>query len=147
MITSQLKAGIAITVSLGVLGIFYFGLSPFGAFMPSSVAPTGLIAQDLSVGTGPAAEVGSVVSVNYVGTLEDGTTFDSSEGKGPYTFTLGEGTVIDGWEQGLIGMQAGGQRLLVIPASLAYGATGYGPIPPNTTLIFTIELVEVRSAQ
>lgn len=147
MITSQVKTGIAVATALGVLGIFYFGLSPFGALMSGSVDTTGLISQDLSVGSGPAAQLGSVVSVNYVGTLEDGTVFDTSEGKGPYTFTLGEGVVIEGWEQGLIGMQAGGARLLVIPASLAYGAAGYGPIPPNATLIFTVELVEVSPVQ
>lgn len=147
MISAQLKTGIAVAAALGVLGIFYFGMAPFGGVMSSSVAQTGLIAQDITMGSGPAAEIGSTVSVEYIGTLEDGTVFDSSEGKGPYTFTLGDGVVIEGWEQGLVGMQAGGQRLLVIPSSLAYGPSGFGPIPPNATLIFTVRLVEVRSAQ
>jgi FKBP-type peptidyl-prolyl cis-trans isomerase len=144
MITAQLKTGIAVVAALAVLSIFYFGTAPFGAVAPSSVAPTGLIAQDLSVGSGLSAQTGSVVTVNYVGSLEDGTVFDSTEGRAPYTFTLGTGAVIDGWEQGLVGMREGGRRLLIIPASLAYGATGYGPIPGNATLIFTVELVEVR---
>lgn len=144
MITAQIKTGIAVAAALGVVGVFYFGASPFGAVAPGSIASTGLVSQDLLIGSGAAAQEGSTVSVNYVGSLEDGTVFDSSEGKEPYTFVLGEGAVIDGWEQGLVGMQAGGRRLLIIPASLGYGATGYGPIPSNATLIFTVELVEVR---
>ena len=87
---------------------------------------------------------GDTVSVNYNGQLEDGTVFDTSVGRAPFSFTLGAGPVIAGWEQGIVGMQVGGKRLLVIPASLGYGAAGYGPIPGNATLVFEVELLSVK---
>jgi FKBP-type peptidyl-prolyl cis-trans isomerase FkpA len=106
---------------------------------------------DLRVGTGNAAAAGSSVTVNYTGWYYDasktdkkGLEFDSSAGQAPLTFTLGAGTVIPGWDQGLVDMRAGGLRRLIIPPSMAYGGTRYASIPPNATLVFDIELVEVQ---
>ena len=110
------------------------------------VTQSGLKYEDLSVGTGPAAKVGDTVAVHYTGTLEDGTMFDSSVDSGnPLEFTLGQGRVIAGWEEGIQGMQVGGKRKLTIPPDLGYGASGYPPvIPPNATLIFDVELVSIN---
>jgi FKBP-type peptidyl-prolyl cis-trans isomerase len=106
---------------------------------------SGLKYQELKVGSGPAAKVGDTVSVHYTGTLENGQKFDSSLDRDtPFTFTLGRGNVIDGWEEGLLGMQAGGKRKLTIPSNLAYGATGSGSIPPNATLLFEVELLSIN---
>lgn len=106
---------------------------------------TKLIIEDVRPGTGFEVKEGDTVTVNYVGTLQDGTQFDSSYSRGtPFTFKLGEGTVIKGWDQGLVGMKVGGQRILVIPASLAYGDRAIGPIPAGSTLIFSIELVDAQ---
>lgn len=88
---------------------------------------------------------GDTVSVDYTGTLEDGTQFDSSIGKTPFSFTVGQGEVIKGWDQGLIGMKVGEERKLTIPSNLAYGQSGAGQlIPPNATLIFTIKLISIN---
>lgn len=106
---------------------------------------SGLYIQDLEVGTGPAAAVGDSVRVHYVGWLPDGTVFDSSRERGmPITFMLGVGIVIKGWDEGLLGMQAGGVRKLVIRPELAYGRRGRSPIPPLATLIFEVELLSIR---
>jgi peptidylprolyl isomerase len=106
---------------------------------------SGLQYYDIVKGTGTTAEAGNTVSVHYSGWLEDGTQFDSSVDRGePFTLTLGAGGVIPGWEEGLLGMQVGGKRQLRIPAALAYGETGSGPIPPNATIIFDIELLDVQ---
>ena len=103
---------------------------------------TKLEMNDTVVGTGAEAVKGKKVTVHYTGTLLDGTKFDSSYDRGqPLAFPLGQHLVIPGWEQGLIGMRVGGKRKLTIPPSLAYGATGKGPIPPNATLIFDVELL------
>ena len=104
----------------------------------------GLIKEDLVVGTGAEAVAGKKVSVHYTGTLTDGKKFDSSVGRGPFDFKLGGGQVIQGWDQGVAGMKVGGLRKLTIPPELAYGARGYPPvIPPNSTLVFEVELLEV----
>ena len=106
---------------------------------------SGLQYYDITQGSGPAAESGQTVTVHYSGWLEDGTKFDSSVDRGePFTFVLGQGNVIPGWDEGLVGMQAGGKRQLRIPAALAYGEGGSGPIPANATLIFDVELLEVQ---
>ena len=99
---------------------------------------------DIVVGTGEEARVGDTVTVDYMGTLTDGKKFDSSKDHGqPFSFTLGEGSVIKGWEEGVPGMKVGGKRTLVIPPDLAYGNNAAGPIPANSTLIFEIELLKV----
>ena len=101
---------------------------------------------DVEVGTGAEAVAGKTVVVHYTGKLEDGTVFDSSHNRGvPFEFPLGAGRVIAGWEQGVAGMKVGGKRTLVIAPELAYGPQGVpGAIPPNATLIFDVELLEVK---
>jgi FKBP-type peptidyl-prolyl cis-trans isomerase FkpA len=106
---------------------------------------------DLRVGTGATAASGNVLMVNYTGWLyeaskadQKGVEFESSIGRTPFSFTLGAGQVIGGWDQGIPGMKVGGLRRLLIPPSLAYGAVRNGPIPPNATLVFEIELLEVQ---
>jgi FKBP-type peptidyl-prolyl cis-trans isomerase/protein-disulfide isomerase len=108
-------------------------------------ASGGLVVEDIEVGTGAAANRGDEVTVDYTGKLADGTVFDSSIGRAPFKFVLGERKVIQGWDQGLIGMRIGGKRHLVIPPGLAYGSRGAPPrIPPNATLTFDVELKDVR---
>jgi peptidylprolyl isomerase len=106
---------------------------------------SGLRLHDLSCGTGPAAARGDTVTVDYVGALRDGTVVDSSSARGePFTFPLGASQVIPGWEEGLPGMRVGAVRELVVPAELAYGSSGvFEVVPPNATLVFEIELLEI----
>ena len=103
------------------------------------------------VGTGPTAVPGQTLAVAYTGWLYDptapenkGAVFDSASTANPFTFTLGSGFVIDGWEQGLLGMQVGGLRRIIIPPELGYGSAGQGAIPGNATLIFEVELVSIN---
>lgn len=99
----------------------------------------------LKEGTGEEAKNNDLVSVHYTGTLLDGTKFDSSLDRGsPFEFVLGAGSVIQGWEQGVLGMKVGEKRKLVIPPHLGYGASGSGIIPPNAYLVFEVELLEVK---
>ena len=107
---------------------------------------SGLEYWDIKVGTGAAAETGKNVQVDYTGWLTNGKKFDSSVGSGhPFDFMLGGGQVIKGWDEGVVGMKVGGKRQLRIPADLAYGAAGYANvIPPNSTLIFDVRLVDVK---
>ena len=103
--------------------------------------------ETLKEGTGVGAEDGDKVTVNYVGTLENGEKFDSSIDRGvPFSFTLGVGQVIKGWDQGILGMKKGEKRKLTIPPDLAYGEAGTpgGPIPPDATLIFEVELLAIN---
>ena len=104
-----------------------------------------LIIDDVVIGDGIEVREGDTVTVGYIGELQGGVEFDNSYKRGaPFTFTIGDGDVIAGWEQGVPGMRVGGERILVIPASLAYGERGVGQIPPNATLVFKIELLEVE---
>ncbi len=103
--------------------------------------------EDIVVGTGTEAKAGNTISAHYIGTLDNGTEFDNSYKRGePLEFPLGTGRVIPGWDLGLQGMKIGGKRKLTIPPELGYGASGTpgGPIPPNATLHFTVELVAVK---
>lgn len=101
---------------------------------------------DVTLGKGKEAKTGDKVFVHYTGTLLDETKFDSSYDRGkPFEFILGQNQVIQGWEKGVLGMKVGGKRNLVIPSSLAYGEQGIpGAIPPNATLVFEVELLEVK---
>ena len=106
---------------------------------------TELQIEDITVGDGEEAVAGKTITVHYTGTLTDGTKFDSSKDRGtPFSFNLGAGQVIQGWDQGFEGMKVGGVRKLTIPPAMGYGASGAGPIPPNSTLIFEVELLGVE---
>jgi FKBP-type peptidyl-prolyl cis-trans isomerase len=151
---------IAVAVSLAVVGFFFFGGDIQNFFESGQISNTtnqpnavdntqggSLIIQDETIGTGAEAVAGDVLTVNYVGTLSDGTKFDSSIDRGtPFQFTLGIGQVIPGWEQGFAGMKVGGKRKLIVPPSLGYGANQVGPIPANSTLIFEVELLKAEPA-
>lgn len=121
---------------------FLLALAGCGSDSPTdnSGGVTTLQVTDLTVGTGATAVNGDVCTVNYVGTFLDGRQFDA----GSFAFQLGAGRVIAGFDQGVVGMKVGGKRQLVIPPSLAYGSTGQGSIPPNTTLKFVVDLVSIQ---
>tara|TARA_B110000014_G_C20120756_1_gene593823 strand:- start:1321 stop:1659 length:339 start_codon:yes stop_codon:yes gene_type:complete len=108
----------------------------------------GLVIENIVVGEGPEAQDHNKVVVNYTGSLEDGSIFDSSlnPGRDPFTFTLGVGSVIKGWDLGVRGMKVGGKRKLTIPSDMGYGSQGAGKvIPPDATLIFEVELLGVET--
>lgn len=110
---------------------------------PSKV--TELKIEDIKIGTGREVKSGDTVTINYIGTLEDGTKFDSSYDRNqPIETKIGVGQVIQGWDEGVPGMKVGGKRKLTIPYQLAYGEKGYGPIPSKATLIFEVELVAIK---
>lgn len=107
----------------------------------------GLLVRDIDCGNGPAAESGFSATVNYTASLEGQEPFDDSAG-GTYIFRLGSGQVVSGWDQGLVGMQAGGVRELVVPPELAYGEAGFAPyVPPNTTVTYEVELLEISEPE
>lgn len=144
--------------ALGLLVILLLGLSSCANQEPETQAEgeeqtmdpvttaSGLQYQDLTVGSGAVAKAGDTVSVHYTGWLEDGTKFDSSLDRNqPFVFTLGTGGVIQGWDEGVAGMQEGGKRRLTIPPELAYGSRGAGGvIPPDATIIFEVELLDIQ---
>lgn len=118
---------------------------------PTSTPRAEFTITDLVVGTGAEAVNGRTTIVNYTGWLYDptrtdgkGNQFDTSIGRGPFSFVLGTGNVIQGWDRGVVGMRVGGRRRLLVPPELAYGSRGNGPIPPNATLVFDIELLTVQ---
>ncbi|AYH45235.1 FKBP-type peptidyl-prolyl cis-trans isomerase [Azoarcus sp. DN11] len=113
--------------------------------MSQTTTASGLVFEDLEVGSGATAVAGKRVSVHYTGWLTDGKKFDSSKDRNdPFDFPLGAGHVIRGWDEGVQGMQEGGRRKLTIPPQLGYGARGAGGvIPPNATLVFEVELLKV----
>lgn len=157
---------IAVTVVMLIGVIFYSASGAIGSFFSNSnqeniiknqdMNPTpnnsfsssvsGLEINDTQIGTGVEAVVGKVVTVHYTGALTDGRVFDSSLNRGtPFSFTLGAGQVIQGWERGFAGMKVGGKRRLIIPGDFAYGPSGVpGLIPPNATLVFEVELLDVK---
>lgn len=143
------RFGIPFALSALVLGgalVAGCGNSPA---TPSVNAP--FSQSDLRVGSGTEAANGNTLTVNYSGWLynasltdQKGPLFDTSAGAQPFSFTLGSSEVIKGWDQGLVGMKVGGLRRLVVPPSLAYGSARFGPIPPNATLLFEVELLDVQ---
>lgn len=162
---NPIQTGIAVALALAVIAVFFVfpGLSPLQSPAPESTdtltttqpsttdMPTENTDQlqitDEVIGTGAAAEAGDTVTVNYVGSLTNGTVFDASANHGTsgFTFNLGAGQVIKGWDQGIVGMKEGGKRKLVIPAALAYGNQAIGNIiPANSTLVFEVELLKVQ---
>ena len=127
-------------------------LHPMPSHLPAATASAPVVAgdlkiEDLTVGKGPAVKNGDTISVHYVGSLQDGTKFDASRDHGNQPFTLSiPGRVIDGWNKGIPGMRVGGKRKLTIPPQMGYGPRGSPPrIPPNATLVFEIELMEIKS--
>lgn len=152
MRTILLAAGLALAACRGTAGGAVAGQpeslnydASLGVDLASMTRlPSGLYVKDLEVGGGAEAEPGREAVVHYTGWLANGKPFDSSRGSDPYGFTIGAGQVIAGWDEGVAGMKTGGTRLLVIPPALGYGDGGSGPIPPGATLVFNVELVEVR---
>jgi FKBP-type peptidyl-prolyl cis-trans isomerase len=155
----MIKYVAAIVILLVLMAVFVLAQSTAGkSTAPNTNTPTkvtgdgvktasGLIYWDIRVGNGDVAKEGSHVRVHYTGWLTSGKKFDSSVDAGkPFDFTIGNGEVIKGWEEGVAGMKVGGKRQLRIPPDLAYGADGTpgGPIPPNATLIFDIRLLGVQ---
>lgn len=117
--------------------------NPMPTLPPSKI--TELKIEDIKVGTGSAVKSGDTVSINYIGTLENGTKFDSSYDRNqPFETQIGVGQVIEGWDKGVVGMQVGGRRKLTIPYQMAYGENGYGPIPAKATLVFEVELMSIK---
>lgn len=159
--TMVTPTGIAVALAVVVaLGFLFLGSAIFYPFEPQieeepvalgSALPENngnLMVTDSVVGTGAEVTLGTTVTVNYVGKLENGQVFDASANYGqPFSFTLGVQPVIQGWLQGLIGMKVGGKRTLVIPPELGYGGQAVGSIPANSTLIFDIELLEAVPPQ
>lgn len=150
---------VGLVIVLAILAVFQKSNSPeigggFGFFnlgsnsTPTPTAPpvvTELQGQDLKVGTGSAVISGDTIVVHYKGFFMDGKVFDSSYDRNePFTITTGANQVIPGFDQGVIGMKVGGLRKLLIPSSFAYGEKGAGPIPPNTPLVFEVELLEIK---
>ena len=147
---NQLNASIAVVLAIAVIALFFFIRTPLVPSTTSTNTNTqqnsGLIVQDELVGTGASAQAGDTVMIDYTGKLQDGTVFDTSIGKTPFSFIVGAGNVIPGMDQGIVGMKEGGKRLLIIPASLGYGSKANGPIPANSTLVFEVTLLKVTPA-
>ena len=137
-------AGIALVAFLlygnSIMSLFNFN----GDTGSQALIASGVAVRDDVVGTGAEAKAGDTLTVHYIGTLSDGKVFDSSVDRGvPFSFVLGVQQVIRGWDEGLLGMKEGGKRTLVIAPDYGYGPNGAGPIPPNSVLIFQVELIKV----
>lgn len=160
--TMVTPTGIAVALAVVIaLAFLFMGSSLFAPFESPAPAPelevgsalqaneeVKFMTTDTVVGTGAEAVRGASVTVNYVGTLANGQVFDASANHGqPFTFTLGVGQVIAGWDQGIVGMKVGGKRTLVIPPDMAYGDRAIGSIPANSTLMFEVELLDVAAPQ
>ncbi len=148
---------IAVCAGLVLLGYLLFAGPAMNLFNQSvmnstdnlntQTPETGVVVSDVVAGEGASAEAGDTLTVHYVGTLTDGKVFDSSVDRNtPFSFTLGIGEVIRGWDEGMLGMKVGGKRVLVIAPDYGYGAQVAGPIPANSTLIFEVELLDVKKS-
>lgn len=151
MKTLKKNEWIAVTVSLSVIAFFFlFGEQILKAILNSGAQQVPImtmpqiISEDVLVGTGAEALPGRQVTVEYTGKFTDGKVFDTSVGRGPFSFLLGAGQVIQGWDRGVVGMKVGGKRILTIPPEYGYGPSDYGPIPGGSTLIFEVELISVQ---
>jgi hypothetical protein len=149
----QSKLQASITPTPASTSSFTGGSYPIGSLDSIPPAPSanavstasGLVYEDLQVGDGATVKSGDTISVNYTGWLEDGTQFDSTITKGqPVDFQIGVGQVISGWDEGVVGMNVNGTRLLVIPPSLGYGSTANGSIPANSSLVFEVQVVSIK---
>lgn len=159
----SLNEGIGVSVALvAALGLLFFGNYIFGgaknvssgatatqkaqeANVASAVTTNAIRIDEISAGTGQAVKAGDTISVHYIGALAGGGIFDSSYDRGqPISFVVGAGQLIKGFDQGVVGMQVGGKRKITIPPELGYGTEQIGPIPPNSTLVFEVELVSVK---
>lgn len=140
-----LAAGVAALAAVGVI-LLLIALDEDGAELVEVTTPSGLRYIDLQIGSGRMPQPGDIVVMHYIGTLEDGTVFDDTRSFGqPFQFRLGIGGVIEGFDEGVATMREGGKRRLIIPPELAYGDKGFGGrIPPGATLIFEVELLEIR---
>lgn len=160
MNTKNIVIGIVVIAVIGLIA-YFVPKSPLPSLIGKgkSAAPAGetggaatattdqVQGQEVTVGTGAEAKPGTIVTVDYVGRLTDGTVFDNSvERKQPLVFTLGAPGIIPGFQVGVNGMRVGGERLLSVPPSLGYGAEQIGAIPPNSTLIFDVKLIKVEEA-
>lgn len=142
---TRIVAAVIIVALVAAAAAYFFVPSLPGRAGTEVTTPSGLKYTDRVVGTGASPRVGQTAVVHYTGTLTDGTKFDSSRDKGqPYSFALGTGSVIKGWDEGVATMKVGGRRELVVPPALGYGARGNGTIPPNATLRFDVELLDVK---
>ncbi len=140
-------------LALGIASLFIFRITD--SFLPAqNPTPTKIMdntnakdlkIEDIKVGNGREVKSGDTVAINYLGTLPDGKKFDSSYDRGePFETQIGTGQVIKGWDMGVVGMKVGGKRKLTIPPSLGYGQQAVGTIPANSTLVFEVELVDVK---
>lgn len=152
MKTLSQKEWVAVIVAVFVVGFFFvFGQTLVNVFsgnnqqVQQAAQAQQLQTQDTVIGGGDVAQLGDRVVVNYVGKFTDGKVFDSSISRNePFQFVLGSSQVIQGWNQGIVGMRVGGKRTIVVPPDLGYGMNDYGPIPGGSTLVFDVELLKVE---
>lgn len=150
MLKEDLVTIILIVIIIAIVGAGIYILFPKNNPVETQATPTptaqpNMKIETLKPGEGPGAKAGDKVTVNYVGTLTNGTKFDSSIDRGqPFSFTLGQNSVIQGWEMGILGMKVGEKRKLTIPPELGYGSQANGPIPANSTLIFEVDMLSIN---
>jgi peptidylprolyl isomerase/FKBP-type peptidyl-prolyl cis-trans isomerase FkpA len=146
----QIKVSVVqIIIIIAVVGLVVYAVATHRSAPQSATTTMELQTTVIQEGTGEATKSGDKVTVNYTGTFEDGKKFDSNVDPAfnhvqPFSFTLGAGQVIQGWDQGVLGMKVGEKRKIFIPYTLGYGENGYGPIPPKANLIFEVEVTKIN---